>query len=154
MKCANNITNKQAEFLSWLIIDYATFQKSNLISLYSRQKLDLLTFISTFRLKGNNQKKLEGVARMSSIPSVPEYFKKPEDSGMTVIAFADSNADIDSAISKDPFDNVNVDLRRKHLPLPVEHKDPSLVFNFNDPLLSRQWHLVTSFLKIIYLDIV
>lgn len=81
---------------------------------------------------------------MSSIPSVPEYFKKPEDSGITVVAFADSNADIDSATSKDPFDNVNVDLRRKHLPIPVEHKDPILVFNFNDPLLSRQWHLVPS----------
>ena len=84
---------------------------------------------------------------MTTVLSVPEYFQKPDDSGKTIVAFADTKADLDSDTNTEPFDDVNIDLRRKAMPSVIEHTDPSVIFNFNDPLLSRQWHLVDTTLS-------
>lgn len=72
---------------------------------------------------------------------IPEYFRKDTDQDLTLISFADTVFDEDVNEGQKVADDVQIDMRKKGA-LPSIRNDPLEVFKFNDPLFSRQWHLV------------
>lgn len=68
---------------------------------------------------------------------------------VTPVAFAGTVFDADSPPSFSPAINLaprQIDLRQQ-APAAPARLDPLAVFGYNDPLLSRQWHLVRRFVN-------
>lgn len=67
--------------------------------------------------------------------------------GTSMVAFSETEYDVDPSPALTPANALppkGIDLRRKG-PGTETRVDPAEVFEFNDPLFSRQWHLVSTY---------
>lgn len=66
--------------------------------------------------------------------------------GTSMVAFSETEYDIDPSpvfTKANVLPPMGIDLRRKGPSTDRNKTDPAEVFKFNDPLFSRQWHLVS-----------